>query len=225
LVALTIVAIIFNITNWLPIPDFFIYFTIIISIVVMGIDASAGNINKLKLTKMPVTKLERSNTFEWIVGSVLLWAAFVPVYAIKRNKLFELAEKTDEFGKFNDNNEVKNALRKNAAIFTSEEYDEMSARSRKELLLQLSFLVFFGLIIIGAVSIRSEVPEMEKTAVPVVSKILRFNYRTKAKCLKVNIKEKIIDNMWLGEAILNNGSRINVMITRTGGGIEVSVVQ
>ncbi len=66
--------------------------------------------------------------------------------------------------------------------------------------------------------------KLEESAIPVVSDIIKKQLGSRAaKCLDVEITEKISDKLYKAVATLDNGNNVNIMIEDRGDQIYVSI--
>ena len=65
--------------------------------------------------------------------------------------------------------------------------------------------------------------ELEKTAVPVVTSIIRNQLNGSARCVAVRITRKISDRHYQATATLSNGKDIRILIEDGGGSVRVSI--
>jgi hypothetical protein len=65
--------------------------------------------------------------------------------------------------------------------------------------------------------------QIENSAQPIVSQILKEDLYTDVKCKKVTIQEEISEGLYKAKAILNNGQEINITIEEVGDKLRVSI--
>jgi hypothetical protein len=119
-----------------------------VTILLVGFDAAAIQVNRLALSRLNLTGYERLKTWEWVGVGIVLWVAAVPVYAIKRNALWHLAQQTEEAGSFASAAELK-AARK-ARAWPAQEQRARTKRSVNEALNLIGCLFAFYLLVMAS---------------------------------------------------------------------------
>ncbi|MDO1934933.1 hypothetical protein Q2388_25220, partial [Escherichia coli] len=85
--------------------------------------------------------------------------------------------------------------------------------SRLPFIIVVTLLAYVFFIVIP----KQEDGVIEEAACPVVTTILKeHNGSTAAKCIKVNIDEKVTDKFYRATATLDNGNDINITLELTG---------
>jgi len=78
------------------IPCLFGHLAILGSIILVGIDASRIKVKELEFSTLELTTVNRMGVAGWVVGCILFWILFLPMYLIKRNKLADFVLETIE---------------------------------------------------------------------------------------------------------------------------------
>jgi hypothetical protein len=130
----------------------FIEFFVLACGACIWVDAARLKLSRLALGQLPLTGYERMKPWEWGVLTMLLFIFVAPVYAVKRNRLWELAEAADQFKPFADNKERKKAC-STPGFFPADELADRKARSHIEgWTIALSILALVAVLVVAVIS-------------------------------------------------------------------------